>query len=223
MLQIHQILQASKVSEKRYYKPFILSMFIMFIQEFSGVNYFAVYILDIFEDAGSSISPCLSSTIIMITQCLGVMMAMTLIDRFGRKLLLIVSSTLSGISLVAYGIFILLDKRGTDLDDYRWLPLACLIGFSFFFNLGLGPIPWILNVELFPSEVRGAGGSVCTAFNWFVSYLTVIGGAYVEQKIGAETCYFIYGGVCLFGAAFTLLFVPETKGRTEQELRRLFE
>jgi len=236
------------VSRREYLSPFLISLTLMFVQQFSGVNYIASFVIQIFQKAGSSLDPCISTILVMVTQFLGVFVTVGIIDRFGRRILMVISTTMLSLSLLGLGVYFNLSDQqeannsnnnnntvfplSADLsqprvsaevvDSLSFLPLLCLLLYSFFFSVGLGPVPWVLNIELFPQEARGLAASLCVSFNWACSYVVVYLGNMLGQELGSCTCFFIFSGVCAFGALFTLIWVPETKGRSEAEMRSYF-
>ena len=108
------------------------------------------------------------------------------------------------------------------MDSIGFLPLVSLMVFIAAFSLGFGPIPWILNVELIPPEARAISSSLCTTFNWLISFLVALLVPIIGDAIGSAPCYFIFSGVALLGTIFIFFFVPETKGKTEDEIRKYF-
>jgi len=199
----------------------------MFVQQFSGVNFFGSYAVKIFEDTGSNLDPCVSSILVVGIQALGVVVTVFLVERFGRKILIVISMACNFVCMVGLGtyFYLLEDSSMTEenLEQISFLPLVSLMGFAFTFSLGLGPLPWVLLIELLPQEARGKNVSVCTAFNWLCSYIVVYAGSTAEEALGPAVCYFGFGCVCLFGAIFTTILIPETKGRSEEEMRTHFE
>ena len=105
-----------------------------------------------------------------------------------------------------------------------WLGGAGLYGYIFFFASGLGAIPWFLMGEIFPAEVKGVASSIATAVNWGLSFVITktvnmetdaLGG----QPKGLGGVFAGYGVICLLGIAFVVCFVPETKGKSFDEVR----
>jgi hypothetical protein len=99
-----------------------------------------------------------------------------------------------------------------------WLSLACLLVFTVAFAVGMGPVFWILIGEVFPAAVRAAGASVATATNWFAYFSVGLGFLPVAKAIGESATFWLFAGVCVFALAFTNRYVPETKGRTFEEI-----
>ena len=188
------------------------------------------------------------------------------VEKFGRKPLLIVSDLFVFISMVSVGVFFKLyencpECRKTSLlpslhlsqtgieesslniseqtvSDIGWLPLVGLMIFVFFFMIGLGPVGWLMNVELMPMEARvrysnifrtiilsykAFGSSFCACFNWSLSFLVVLLVPSINEALNPSTVYFIFGGIAAAGTIFMALVLPETKGKTEQEIRTMLK
>jgi len=149
-----------------------------------------------------------------------------------------------GISLVALGIFFLLKynqeedhKKGLvipDLpstteewvagvvDDIGWLPLVSLMAFITAFSLGFGPIPWMLIGEILPSRAIGIAASLCTSFNWFLAFLVTLFFEKIKEAMTIQWCYFSFAIVCGIGVLYVLFIVPETKGKSLEEIQAMF-
>ena len=116
---------------------------------------------------------CLSASVLGATQVLGTFLSTILIEKFGRKILLLISELSTCLSMLGVGVFFLLYERCGEcqsvelsmggsgitvtretIETIGFLPLMCLMAFISMFSLGLGPIPWIINVELIPPEAR---------------------------------------------------------------------
>ena len=113
-------------------------------------------------------------------QVISVGTVVLIVDKFGRKLLLAISSFLMCISIITLGVFFYLDEHkncngtiitnceeNSDIDpqtveDIGWLPLVCLIVNFSAFSLGLGPLPWVVNAEMFPQEAKEKGSTITT-------------------------------------------------------------
>ena len=100
-----------------------------------------------------------------------------------------------------------------------WLPLACLLGFTFSFTLGLGPVPWVLMGEIFPVSVRSFCAGLSTCFCYTFIFLANLSYSYLITQIGNHYgVFWIYTAVSGLGLLFCILFVPETKNRTLEEI-----
>ncbi len=159
-----------------------------------------------------------------------------LVDRSGRKPLMIASALISSVSVYALGAYFHLEEQrcpdaipecadGTSHDLLRklsWIPLVSLITFVFGMNVGLGPLPWMMNGEMYSEEAKSTSSALASATNWTTTFLVTKFSANITNAIMDSGTYFLYGSVCFACAVFVLVFVPETKGRSQEELRALF-
>ncbi|XP_071549837.1 trehalose transporter 1-like protein [Panulirus ornatus] len=205
-------------------KPLMISLSLMFFQQFSGVNPVLFNLTTIFSDSGSSISDDVSSISIGAVQVVATFLAALLMDRAGRKLLLIVSSSIMALSLVSLGEFFYLkmeDKKWA-IENLGWLPLVSLIVFITVFSLGYGPIPWLMLGELFPPNIKETAAGVATMVNWTLSFVATLTFVPLESAIGDHGVYWFFSSVCVINLIFCVTFVPETKGKTLEEINAYF-
>ena len=159
-------------------------------------------------------------------QVIATFAAATVIDKLGRKLLLIISAGFMIISLVGLGAFFYkLDNAEEEqdvIDSLGWLPLTSLIIFIIAFSIGYGPIPWIMMSELFSSDVREVASSLATTANWTVAFAVTISFTSLQNWIHDYGAYWLFAACCLVNLIFCLLMVPETKGKTINEITEMF-
>ncbi len=134
------------------------------------------------------------------------------------------------ISLIALGTFFYLDVKSVGdatANDKQgstsWLPLASLIAYRFAFSLGFGPLPWILNCEFFAREAKETSSAIVTAFNWCCAFAVSKFVKDIETGIGADGLYFLFAGVCALATGFVAFVVPETRGRSAEQMRDYFQ
>lgn len=125
-------------------KPLMISLGLMFFQQFGGINAVIFYTVQIFKDAGSSIDENLCTIIVGVVNLLASFIATILIDRLGRKVLLYISSAAMSSTLLILGSFFYYKNAGHDIENLGWLPLASFVVYVLGFSLGLGPIPWLM-------------------------------------------------------------------------------
>jgi MFS family permease len=140
--------------------------------------------------------------------------AFRLVDRIGRRPLLLGSASGMAAGLAGLGLTFLLPRGAAQ----SWLSLVCLLVFTVAFAMGMGPVFWILVGEIFPLAVRAAGASVATAANWFAYLAVGLGFLPVAKAIGESATFWLFAGVCGFVIAFANRYVPETRGRTFEEI-----
>ncbi len=95
--------------------------------------------------------------------------------------------------------------------------------FIFALNLGIGPLPWVINGELFPEECKSISATVSAATSWFMAFVVTKFTSDLQSALGTSGSYFLYASITAFGVLSILLTVPETKGKTQEEMRRYFQ
>ncbi|KAI5432786.1 hypothetical protein KIW84_020190 [Lathyrus oleraceus] len=156
---------------------------------------------------------------------LATILTLWLADKSGRRLLLIVSSSAMALSLLVVSIsFYLKEYISPDSDLYATLSLVSVAGVVVMviaFSLGLGAMSWIIMSEILPINIKGLAGSFATLANWFFSWLvTLTTNLLLDWSSGGT--FTIYTAVCVFTAGFVAIWVPETKGKTLEEIQQFF-
>lgn len=203
-------------------KSFMIVLGLMFFQQMSGINAIIFYTTDIFRDAGSTLEPTICTTIVGVVNFISTFVATVLIDRLGRKVLLYISSTSIIITTgILGGYFYLLNNvHEVDVRPYGWLPLASFVIYVLGFSLGFGPIPWLMMGEILPAKIRGPAASVATGFNWSCTFLVTTTFPLLKETIGPEFIFWLFGCITILGLAFTISFVPETRGQSLDDIER---
>ncbi|XP_037091793.1 facilitated trehalose transporter Tret1-like [Pollicipes pollicipes] len=209
------------LKQRENLRPLIMSLMLMLLQQLSGINAVIFYTTDIFKDAGSSIDPNLATIIVGLVQCLSTFAGVVLVDRLGRKVLLILSDVIMGVCLLALGIYFYLSSHD-NADNLGWLPLASLMIYIFAFSVGFGPIPWLMMGELFAPEVKGIASGVATFFNWTLAFLVTLTFKPLVNGMTEAGVFWMFTAICLLGAVGVFFFTYETKGRTLEEIQDHF-
>lgn len=205
---------------------FAITLILMIARSCCGIDAITAYTAFIFTNA-TDFDPSIG-TIIVISIQFGVAIVQSLIvDRVGRKILLLISQFLTAISLFMVGVCFLLKNRSlVDIDFSTVLDTLALVALSIYsvgFALGIAPIPLILNAELNPPETK----SLVSSFNTFVSWMFIFAITktflIMEENLGVESAFLLYGGLSLIAIIFTFVAVPETKGKTSTEIREVLE
>ena len=142
-------------------RPLIVALVLMLGQQLSGVNAVIFFSVTIFNAAKTQLDSLLENIIVGGVQVVATALAAVLIDRLGRRVLLISSALIMICSLYGLGLYFwMLDNRHAEADSLNFLPLACLCLFIAAFSIGFGPIPWLMMSELFSPEVKGVTSSI---------------------------------------------------------------
>lgn len=196
-------------------KQFFVGCMLMVFQQFSGINAVIFFSSSILQSGGID-DPNEGGLIVMAVQVVMTGVAVLLMDRAGRRMLLLVS--LTGMTLFT-GTLAAFYYNG---NKPAWLSLTSLVGYIIFFSLGLGAIPWLIMGEIFPGHVRALAASIATLLNWTLSFIVTETFASLLSVLGPPVTFTIFAGICALGICFVAVFVPETKGKTFEEIEALF-
>ncbi|AET03896.1 putative major facilitator, sugar transporter, major facilitator superfamily [Medicago truncatula] len=209
------------LQRKRYWFPLSVGIGLLVLQQLSGINGVLFYSTSIFANAGISSSNAATVGLGAI-QVIATGVATWLVDKSGRRVLLIISSSLMTASLLVVSIaFYLEGVVEKDSQYFSILGIISVVGLVVMvigFSLGLGPIPWLIMSEILPVNIKGLAGSTATMANWLVAWIiTMTANLLLTWSSGGT--FLIYTVVAAFTVVFTSLWVPETKGRTLEEIQ----
>jgi SP family arabinose:H+ symporter-like MFS transporter len=198
---------------RKYLFPIFLAVSIGMFNQLSGINAILYYLNDIFGHAGfSKVSGNLQAVAVGGTNLLFTMLAMSVIDKLGRKTLLLVGSVgtaicLAGVSLIFF--------TGQHQSYLLWL----LIGYIAFFAFSQGAVIWVYLSEVFPNTVRAKGQSLGSFSHWFMNAL--ISGIFPLMAASSGAYPFMFFSTMMVAQFFVVLFVyPETKGYSLEEMQK---
>jgi sugar porter (SP) family MFS transporter len=193
-----------KLFSRKHRRAIFLAMTIAAFCQLSGINAVLYYLNDIFAAAGSSnFSGGMQTVIVGVTNLIFTLLAMSVIDRFGRRLLLLVGSI--GLALTLTGIATIFQ-----LQTHRNLLLWLLIGFCASFSFSLGPVIWVYISEVFPNNVRGKGLSLGSLTHWVVN--AAISGFFPVFAARSGALPFWFFALMMVVQFFVVfLLFPETK------------
>ncbi|KAL4703608.1 hypothetical protein ACJJTC_006785 [Scirpophaga incertulas] len=197
----------------------ICSLGLMFFQQFSGINTVIFYTNNIFLAAGSNIPPFIATIIVGVVQTIATYISSLLIERAGRRILLLQSCIIMGLCLVVLGGYFKLQENGTNLASVGWIPLICLVLFIISYSMGFGPIPWMMMPELFAVEYRGTASGATVIMNWFLTFVVTLCFPLMKDAIGMYNCFWFFAcfmATCVF---FVFFLIPETKGKTISQIQ----
>jgi SP family galactose:H+ symporter-like MFS transporter len=147
------------------------------------------------------------------------LIAIRLLDKLGRRPLLIWGSVAMMIALFSLGAVFQVGA-GTKLGSA--LAILALMGFVAAFAISLGPIFWLLNAEIYPLRVRSKAAAVGTMANWSFNFIVSLTFLLLIDELGRAGTFFLYGAVCAFTAYFCWRLVPETKGKHLEDIQAIF-
>jgi len=213
-----------ELNQKKYRTPLMLGIGLLVLQQLSGVNGILFYASSIFKAAGLKNSD-LDTFALGAIQVLATGVTTTFLDRAGRRILLIISAAGMTLSLLAVAVvFFIKDNVSHDSDLYNILSMVSLVGLVAYiiaFSFGMGAIPWIIMSEILPVSIKSLAGSFATLANWLTSFgITMTANLLLSWSAGGT--FAAYMIVSAFTLVFVILRVPETKGRTLEEIQWSF-
>lgn len=191
-------------------KLILIGVLLSIFQQITGINTIIYYAPKIFAQAGEH-SPLLITFIIGTVNFLFTILSVLFLDKLGRRLFL-----LTGISIMIIGQIL--------LTFASWIPFAGVIGALIYvigFALGLGPIPWVFLSEMYPLHIRGKAMGLALFANWLFNYIVSLTFLILVHKLGLSTTFMLYGILSLICLIFVYFYIPETKGKSLEEIELL--
>ena len=191
-------------------------------QQAVGINAVLYYAPRIFGDMGMD-NPMMITVFMGFINILFTMVAIFTVERLGRKPLLIWGSL--GMALGAFGVAVTFGKAGLEL-----VTAVSIMVYSASFMFSWGPICWVLIAEIFPNTIRGQAVAVAVAFQWIFNF--IVSSTFVPMfnmhitegdDFGHWFTYGLYGCICVIAAIFVWRLVPETKGKTLEDMSKLWK
>lgn len=201
-------------------KAFVIAYGLMLFQQMSGVNSIIFYASDIFAKAGSVIPPNEATIIVGLVQVVAVFASTIVVDRLGRRILLLSSIITLLVTTFIMGIYFYCIENTTVFNDIKWFAIIPLCIFLIMFNFGFGPLPWVMMAEIFAPEVKGIAGSSACLFNWLVAFIVTKFYSNMTSTLQPYGTFWIFSVFCAVGIFFVYFLVPETKGKSLDEIQR---
>ncbi|XP_015510585.2 facilitated trehalose transporter Tret1 isoform X1 [Neodiprion lecontei] len=197
----------------------IIAYGLMFFQQMSGVNAIVFYTGSIFGQNGA-ISTDASTIIVGALQVVSTFTSLLIVDRLGRKILLLASISAMAVGMLALGTYYYLEENGVDVSSVNWIPLVSVCLFILMSSLGFGPIPFMMVGELFSPQIKGIAGSSACSFNWLMAFLVTRTFNDLVEAFGNYATFWMYSVICACGVLFVIFIVPETKGKSLEQIQR---
>ncbi|XP_003420495.1 solute carrier family 2, facilitated glucose transporter member 6 [Loxodonta africana] len=241
--------QSSRVSwaearDPQVYRPIVIALLMRFLQQLTGITPILVYLQPIFARTAVLLPPEDDAAIVGAVRLFSVLIAALAMDLAGRKVLLFVSASIMFAANLTLGLYIHLGPRpltpngtmgleSTPLGDTEqplasptsYLTLVPLLATMFFimgYAMGWGPITWLLMSEILPLRARGVASGLCVVASWLTAFALTKSFLPVVNTFGLQVPFFFFAAVCLTNLVFTGCCVPETKGRSLEQIESFF-
>lgn len=201
------------------YRPLLIAgVGVAALQQFQGANAIFYYIPLIVEDAtGHAASEALLWPIIQgIILVLGALLFLVIADKINRKTLLKVGGLVMGLSFILPAVL----SNFVSADTNSMLILLFLSVYVAFYSCTWAPLTWVIVGEVFPLAIRGRATGLASSFNWIGSFLVGLLFPIMTSALPQEVVFAIFGIICLIGVLFVHFVVPETRGRTLEEIEQ---
>jgi len=200
----------------------VIAILLSVFQQFVGINVVLYYASEIFRNMGSDTDTSLLQTILVgAINLIFTVLAIYTVDKFGRKPLMIIGGIGMGICMFALGFAFYFNQLGL-------VALFAMLGYVAFFAMSWGPVTWVLLSEIFPNSIRSAM-SMAVAAQWIANMIVswtfpmMNDNSWLTNQFNHGFTYWIYGAMGLLSALFVWKVIPETKGKTLEEMGRLWK
>jgi sugar porter (SP) family MFS transporter len=198
----------------------LIGVVLAFLQQVTGINAVLYYAPEIFKNIGAGTESALLQTVIIGVVNAGfTIVAIWTVDTLGRKPLMLIGATGMGVSLAVIGCAFYFGQSGA------WV-LAAVLAYIACFASSMGPVFWVIASEIFPTRIRGRAMAVATVVIWVSCYLVsqtfpiMDKNKWLVSKFHHAFSFWLYGIFCVVTVLFVMLFLPETKGKTLEEIER---
>ena len=200
--------------EPKLRKIVILGVFLAVLQQWCGINVIFNYAQEVFAAAGYGVSGIMFNIVITgIVNLLFTFVAIYTVDRFGRRILMLIGTCgLAGIyAILGAGFYF--QSTGIHMLILVISAIAC-------YAMSLAPITWVVISEIFPNRIRGAAMSVVVSSLWIGCMVLTLTFPYLKAGLGAHGAFWLYGVICVIGFVVILMKLPETKGKSLEDIER---
>ncbi|KAM4021065.1 solute carrier family 2, facilitated glucose transporter member 6 isoform 2-T2 [Anomaloglossus baeobatrachus] len=230
----------AELSDPYYYKPILIAVFMRCLQQLSGINPILTYLEPIFNRTKVILRGGYDAALVGLVRLVSVLVAALAMDKAGRKILLFISGSLMMVSSLSMGLYIHftvdMKNNSTNLtitmndphthdahvNYLEIIPLVCIMLYILGYAFGWGPITWLLMSEILPLKARGTASGLCVMVSWITGFVLTEAFLPVVNAFNLETPFFFFTIICVCCIIFTYFCVPETKGRTLEQIESYF-
>jgi MFS family permease len=212
---------ASELLAPRLRRPLVIGIGLAMFQQITGINTVIYFAPTIFLSAGlsSAATSILATAGVGAVNVIMTIVSIRLIDSLGRRQLLFWSLGGMTVTLIALSGAFLVGASG----DVAWLAVASVAAYVGFFAIGLGPVFWLLIAEIFPLALRGRAMSLATVANWSFNLIVSLTFLDMVDLAGSTGAFLVYAVLSMAALVFIVKMVPETKGRSLEEIEAMLE
>jgi SP family sugar porter-like MFS transporter len=204
----------SELTDKKIIKLIALGVFMAFLQQWSGINVVIYYAADIFQAAGFNLQQMMVQIVaIGSVMLLSVIITIFTVEKLGRRLILLIATSSMAIVYGLIGVGFFTGNTGTSI-------VVLMLINVMFYSLSLAPLLWVVLSEIYPNRIRGAAMSIGATAHWVANFLLTFSFPTIKETIGWANNFWLYGLICLVGFLVLYRYLPETKGKTLEQIER---
>ncbi|XP_016008486.1 solute carrier family 2, facilitated glucose transporter member 6 isoform X1 [Rousettus aegyptiacus] len=226
------------------YRPIAIALLMRFLQQLTGITPVLVYLQSIFHSTAVLLPPEEDAAIVGAVRLLSVLIATFTMDLAGRKVLLFVSAAAMFAANLTLGLYVSFGPKSltrnstvglesvplggteqtlvTPTSYITLVPLLATMLFIMGYAMGWGPITWLLMSEILPLQARGTASGLCVLVSWLTAFALTKSFLLVVNAFGLHVPFFFFATICLVNLLFTGCCVPETKGRSLEQIESFF-
>lgn len=203
--------------ERRVLAVLGLGIFLAVFQQWCGINVIFNYAGEIFKQAGYDLNDTLANIVMTgLVNLIFTFVALFTVDRLGRKPLMLFGSAALAIIYLAIGYCYRLKSGGAEVPNTLFLGLVLAAISSY--AMSLAPVTWVILSEIFPNRIRGTAMSIAVGFLWIACFLLTYTFPIFNANLGASVTFWIYSTLCIIGFVFIWFRLPETKGKSLEQI-----
>ena len=216
LAQDAQHMNLRSLLDGRMRKVLLLGVTLAVLQQWCGINVIFNYAEEVFSAAGYTVSDILFNIVVTGTvNLIFTLVAIGFVDRYGRRVLMLTGAAGLAIIYTVLGGFYYVHGRGVPMLVLVVAAIAC-------YAMSLAPVTWVVISEIFPNRIRGAAMSVAVTALWVASFTLTYTFPLFNHALGAAKTFWIYASICVAGFVFIRARLPETKGKTLEQIEGLW-
>lgn len=212
--------EVAKVHFKELVRPgllkiLFLGIFLAFLQQWSGMNVVFYYAADIFQAAGYNIREMMLQIVVIgAIMVLAVFVTIAVVDKVGRKFLMLLGTGSLALIYILEGYLFHLGVQGVPIVILTLASVAL-------YSLTLAPVLWVILSEIFPNRIRGAAMSIAAVAHWVGNFSLTFTFPAIKENLGWTLNFWLYAAICGIGFVVLLYKLPETKGKSLEEIEKI--